>query len=53
MKRMSNQPKASDHAATKKSLNEALEGYIKDKNSVKEFSLCMQESTQWLKDKEK
>ena len=50
---MSNQSQVSNYDALKKSMREALERYIKDKNSAKEFSLCMQESTQWLKDKEK
>ena len=36
-----------------KSMMEALQKYLKDKNSAKEFSLCMKESSQWLKEKEK
>ena len=52
MKKMNNQQK-NDFDAIKKSMSKALKQYIKDKSSVKEFSLCMQESSQWLKEKEK
>ena len=52
MNKMNNQKK-NDFDAIKKSITKALKQYIKDKSSVKEFSLCMQESSQWLKEKEK
>ena len=35
-----------------KQMVEALEAYKKDKSCVKEFSVCMQESRQWLKERE-
>ena len=37
--------------AAKIKMQEALEAYKKDKDSVKEFYPCMQELTQWLKSK--
>jgi len=34
-------------------MKEALDLFLKERNSAKEFSVCMQESTQWLKEREK
>ncbi len=34
-------------------MQEALARFLKDRSSAKEFSVCMQESTQWLKEREK
>lgn len=34
-----------------KAMQEALQRYLQDKNSVKEFYPCMQELTAWLKER--
>jgi len=39
-------------AEMKKAMQEALKRFLKDRSSAKEFSLCMKESTQWLKERE-
>jgi hypothetical protein len=33
-------------------MHEALQKFLQDKNAAKDFSLCMRESSQYLKEKE-
>ncbi len=40
--------KQDKNTKAKKEMQKALERFFKDKSGVKAFSLCMQESNQWL-----
>ena len=42
-----------NNTEAQKAMQEALNRFLKDRNSAKEFSICMKESTQWLKEREK
>jgi len=50
---MTNSMKNKSDIEIQKAMQEALDRFLKERNSAKEFSLCMQESTQWLKEREK
>ena len=50
---MTNNMEKASKTEIQKAMQEALARFLKDKTSAKEFSLCMQESTQWLKEREK
>ena len=45
--------KNAQNQEAKKAMSEALAQYLKNKNSVKDFSLCMKETTAWLQAKAK
>jgi len=45
--------KETQYQEAKKAMSEALTQYLKDKSSVKDFSLCMKETTAWLQTKAK
>lgn len=42
-----------NNAAIQKAMQEALDRFLKDRSTAKEFSVCMKESTQWLNEREK
>ena len=42
-----------NNTEAQKAMQEALNRFLKDRNSAKEFSLCMQESTKWLQERGK
>jgi len=50
---MTNNMEKTSNTEIQKAMQEALARFLKDKTSAKEFSVCMQESTQWLKEREK
>jgi len=41
------------NAIAQKAMQKSLEKFLQDRNSAKEFSVCMKESSQWLKEREK
>jgi len=45
--------KETQYQKEKKAMSEALSQYLKDKSSIKDFSLCMKETTAWLQAKAK
>ncbi len=50
---MTNKMEKTSNTEVQKAMKEVLESFLRDKNSAKEFSVCMQESNQWLKEKGK
>ena len=50
---MTNNMQQKSSIEMQQAMKEALDLFLKDRSSAKEFSLCMQESTQWLKEREK
>ena len=50
---MTNNMERKNNEEIQKAMQEALARFLKERNSAKEFSVCMQESNQWLKEREK